>query len=94
MLTDCRQRNELDDGGEGLSGGVESRCPDFTTAVRLPGRITGSVFAPARCAPTVQLAESVDINRFIFDVRQATRAKQILPFGGAFPTLTGFTSMR
>ncbi|OON41971.1 GntR family transcriptional regulator [Izhakiella australiensis] len=33
----------------------------------------------------VQLAESVDINTFIFDVLQATRDPHILPFGSAFP---------
>lgn len=33
----------------------------------------------------VQLAESVDINAFIFDVLQACRDPAILPFGSAFP---------
>jgi len=33
----------------------------------------------------VQLAESVDINAFIFDVLQASRDSQIVPFGSAFP---------
>lgn len=33
----------------------------------------------------VQLAESVDINAFIFDVLQACRDPRILPFGSAFP---------
>lgn len=33
----------------------------------------------------VQLAESVDINAFIFDVLQACRDPEILPFGSAFP---------
>ncbi|MEN5017836.1 PLP-dependent aminotransferase family protein [Erwinia sp. Eh17-17] len=33
----------------------------------------------------VQLAESVDINAFIFDVLQACRDPQIVPFGSAFP---------
>ncbi len=33
----------------------------------------------------VQLAESVDINAFIFDVLQAGRDPQIVPFGSAFP---------
>lgn len=33
----------------------------------------------------VQLAESVDINAFIFDVLQACRDPHIIPFGSAFP---------
>lgn len=33
----------------------------------------------------VQLAETVDINAFIFDVLQAWRDPQIIPFGSAFP---------
>lgn len=33
----------------------------------------------------VQLAESVDINAFIFDVLQACRDPRIVPFGSAFP---------
>lgn len=33
----------------------------------------------------VQLAESVDINAFIFDVLQACRDPDIVPFGSAFP---------
>ncbi len=33
----------------------------------------------------VQLAETVDINAFIFDVLQACRDPQIIPFGSAFP---------
>lgn len=33
----------------------------------------------------VQLAESVDINAFIFDVLQACRDPDIIPFGSAFP---------
>jgi len=33
----------------------------------------------------VQLAESVDINAFIFDVLQACRDPQMVPFGSAFP---------
>lgn len=39
---------------------------------------------PASHQP-VQLAESVDINSFIFEVLQAARDPQVIPFGSAFP---------
>lgn len=39
---------------------------------------------PASHQP-VQLAESVDINGFIFEVLQAARDPQVIPFGSAFP---------